>query len=121
MTPPDATKDPCETVLVRNEHRTHINERRWLSSRMISTSITYSDGLHHCSFLTYSDHDYRQSSMSVHRSALIEVNDRHGALELQFRAPDGTPLSFTAYGVTLEDLELAIAKARAVEIEKVSA
>jgi hypothetical protein len=101
-----------ETTLQREDHGTRVRETFWRYTGMRSLRASFSDGTHHISLITHKDSERRQSTVSAHNVVELTINsDDELSLGLSVRSEDDTPMTLNFFGVTLDHLVEAVAKA----------
>jgi hypothetical protein len=101
-----------QTTFQRYDHGTQVRESRWTFTGMRSLRAAWPDGTHHIAFITHDNSDSRQTSVGAHDVVEIEVgSDDSLALDIRIESKDGTPMTINLFGVTLDDLLEAVAKA----------
>jgi len=101
-----------QTTFKRVDHGTQVQETYWLYTGMRSLRASFSDGTHHISFITRKDSKHRQSVVSAHQVVELTVNsDDELSLGISIRSEDGSPMTLSFFGVGLDDLLEAVAKA----------
>ncbi len=96
----------------RDDHGTNVRETYWLYTGMRSLRASFNDGTHHISFITHEDSKRRQTVVSAHDVAELTVNsDDELSLTLNLRGVDDTPMTLSFFGVSLDELVEAVAKA----------
>jgi hypothetical protein len=96
----------------RDDHGTNVRETYWLYTGMRSLRASFNDGTHHISFITHKDRKHRQSVLSAHHVVELTVSsDDELSLGISIRSEDGSPMTLSFFGVGLDDLLEAVAKA----------
>lgn len=119
MTKNQSDRDYTVDTLLREDYGTRVRETYWPYTGMRSLRASFRDGTNHISLITHKDSKRRQSTVSAHGVVELTVSpDDDLSLELQVRSEDDTPMTLNFFGVTLDDLLEAVAKAVAEKQRK---
>lgn len=101
-----------QTTFQRLDHGTQVREALWTFTGMRSLSAAFRDGGIRVALITHDNTKRRQASLSAHHITELSVeSDDDLALCIRVRTEDDTPLTMNFFGVTLNDLLEAVAKA----------
>jgi hypothetical protein len=101
-----------QTTFKRDDYGTRVREAYWTYTGMRSLNASFSDGSHHISLITHKNSERRQSSVSAHNVVELTVDsDDTLALSLNTLSEDGSPMTISLFGINLDHLLEAVAKA----------